>query len=92
MPISISNTSISTQAPVGATIGTLMIWDEIGTPRHADLSLSPSSAGFFALAGYTLVTIRGAIPPGYYSVSVSANARSIGMRLNAMFEIQVTTD
>ena len=90
MAISISKWTVSTKAPVGTTIGALTVQDASGAVLVGEYTLTKNSAGFFAVSGNNLVTQRGSIPVGNYSVrlhAVAANSRFSG---NAYFLIAVT--
>jgi hypothetical protein len=90
MAISISNLTVSTKAPVGTTIGALTVQDASGAALVGEYRSTKNSAGFFAVSGNNLVTQRGSIPVGNYSVrlhAVAANSRFSG---KANFVIAVT--
>jgi hypothetical protein len=52
--------------------------------------LTKNSAGFFAMSGNNLVTARGSIPVGNYSVRIHAVATNSRFSGNANFVIAVT--
>src|SRR5260370_102488 len=69
--ISISNVTISSKATAGTVVGTLNLLNGSAQLLTANFILDETSAGFFAISGQNLVNLT-PIPPGYYSVSVSA--------------------
>jgi len=90
MAISITNLTVSTKVPNGATIGTLALVDETAKNQIANFTLTPDSAGFFGISGNNLVTVRGGIPPGNYSIQVFGNAEFVRLSCEATFVIGVT--
>ena len=90
MAISISNGSVSTSAPIGTTIGILTASDASGTALSSEFALTNNSAGFFAVSGSNLVTGRGSIPVGNYSVRVHAVATNARFSGKGNFVIAVT--
>jgi hypothetical protein len=91
MAVSISNSSISTKAAVGSTIGVLTFSDATGTAQKSEFGLTKNSAGFFTVSGNNLVTGRASIPVGIYSVRVRAVATNAALKGNADFVIAVTS-
>ena len=89
--ISISNSSISTKAAVGSTIGVLTFSDATGSSQKSEFGLTKNSAGFFAVSGNNLVTGRASIPVGIYSVRIRAVATNAALKGNADFVIAVTS-
>ena len=90
MAVSISSLTVSTKAPVGATIGALTVRDASGAVLTSGYTLTKNSAGFFAVSGNNLVTERGLIPVGNYSVRIHAVATNSRFSGNANFVIAVT--
>jgi len=84
MAVSISNSSISTKAAVGSTIGVLTFSDATGTAQKSEFGLTKNS-------GNNLVTGRASIPVGIYSVRVRAVATNAALKGNADFVIAVTS-
>jgi hypothetical protein len=90
MAISISNFTVSTKAAVGTTIGALTVQDASGAALVSEYTLTKNSAGFFAVSGNNLVTQRGSIPVGNYSVRLHAVATKSRFSGKADFVIAVT--
>jgi hypothetical protein len=88
--ISINNSTVSTKAAVGATVGTLTMMNAGGTVLATNFILTKSAAGFFGISGSNLVTERSAIPLGMYSVRVRGAATTAYYANNAYFIITVT--
>jgi hypothetical protein len=88
--ISISNLTVSTKAAAGAVVGKLTLLNASMVGLPANFILTKDAAGFFAISGSNLVTVSTSIPPGLYSVNVSAVAISAWMRGEAAFVITVT--
>jgi hypothetical protein len=88
--ISIDNTAISAKAASGSTVGTLTMTDSGGVARKSNWILTEGAAGFFAISGAALVTLRAAIPPGFYSVKICGNAQFVPLSDDAAFIITVT--
>lgn len=89
--ISMDNIAISTKAASGATVGTLTMTDSGGVARKANWMLTEGAAGFFAISGAALVTLRASIPPGVYSVKICGNAQFVALSDDATFIITVTS-
>jgi hypothetical protein len=89
MAIGISNTSISTKAAAGTTVGVLSHIDYTGLNRPSNFTLDESSAGLFGVSGNNLVMLR-AVPPGFYSIEVYANAQYIALSAEGNLIITVT--
>jgi hypothetical protein len=89
--ISIDNIAISTKAASGATVGTLTMTDSGGVARKSNWILTEGTAGFFAISGAALVTLRPSIPAGLYSVKVCGNAQFVPLSDDAAFIITVTS-
>jgi hypothetical protein len=92
MTVSVSNLTVSTKAPVGTVIGAVTVMDTDGTKRNANLTLTESTAGFFNVSGFNLVTMRTAIPPGFYSVRIKTSAQFVRYDDKAYFTVQVTAN
>jgi hypothetical protein len=92
MAICVSNLTISTKAPAGAVIGAITVLDTDGTKRNANLALTEGVAGFFNVSGGNLVTLRAAIPPGFYSVYIQSSAQFVRYDDEGHFVIQVTAN
>ena len=90
MAISIDRLTVSTKALVGANIGVLTVKDASGAALTSEYTLTKNSAGFFAMSGNNLVTARGSIPVGNYSVRIHAVATNSRFSGNANFVIAVT--
>jgi hypothetical protein len=90
MAISIDRLTVSTKALVGGTIGVVTVRDASGTALTSEYTLTKNSAGFFAMSGNNLVTARGSIPVGNYSVRIHAVSTNIWFSGNANFVIAVT--
>jgi len=73
MPISISKSIVNNNAVPGTTIVVLTAQYAPGRTVNCSFSLTKGSAGFFAIAGNSLVTAwNGSAAAGNYSVLVSA--------------------
>jgi hypothetical protein len=92
MTICVSNLTVSTKAAAGAIIGAISVFDTDGTKRNVNLTLSETSAGFFNVSGGNLVTLRAAIPPGFYHVFVRSSAQFVRYDDEAHFVLQVTAN
>ena len=90
MTISISNLTVSTNAPIGTIVGTLALQNASGAGLGATYILTQNSAGFFAISGTNVVTNRTSIPPGYYSVHIHANGTLTRWSATANFLFTVT--
>jgi hypothetical protein len=90
MAIALSKLTVSTKAAVGTVIGALTVFDTDGTTRTVNYWLNEGSAGFFNVTGGNLVTLRAAIPPGFYSVGVNMSAQFVRYEDEANFVVQVT--
>ena len=88
--ISLSQNTVSKTAPASTVIGLLTLLDSSGTPQAANWSLTPSAADYFRTSGNGLVTARGSIPAGLYSVHVRANAQAIPLKEKTWFVVQVS--
>jgi hypothetical protein len=88
--ISINNSTVSTNAAAGAVVGTLTLMNSNLVGLSANFILTKNAAGFFAVSGRSLVTVKALIPPGLYSVKVKAVGTKDWMDGNAMFVITVT--
>jgi hypothetical protein len=75
---------------VGTTIGALTVQDALGAALVSEYTLTKNSAGFFAISGNNLVTERGSMPVGDYSVRIHAVATNSRFSGNADFVIAVT--
>ena len=85
----INNLTISTKAPKGTVVGSLALLDASLAAMPAHYILTQGCAGFFDLSGAALLTTN-VIPPGIYSVHVSAVGTTIRWKENAYFAITVT--
>jgi hypothetical protein len=90
MAISIDRLTVSAKALVGVTIGVVTVKDASGVALTSEYTLTKNSAGFFAMSGNNLVTARGSIPVGNYSVRIHAVATNSRFSGNANFVIAVT--
>jgi len=90
MTISVDHLSFSTKVASGATVATLTLTDSGGTARKANWILTPSSAGFFAISGAAIVTLRAGIPPGNYAIVVCGSAQFVVLEDQAAFVLTVT--
>ena len=89
--LSISNLTVSTKAAAGATVGNLSLFDASGTLLTSHFQLTENCAGFFYLNGNSVVTMRAAIPPGFYPLSVNGIALHAAWSEDSIFVLQVTS-
>src|SRR5580704_3704524 len=90
MAITISNLTVSNNAPAGTTIGVLVTTDASGTVIPCNYMLTKGSIGYFAIAGNNLITAWSAPPtPGYYSVRLRAIGASTIFSGSASFTVDV---
>ena len=75
---------------MGTTIGALTVQDASGVALVGEYTLTEDSAGFFSVFGNNLVTERGWIPVGNYSVRIHAVATNSRFSGKADFVIAVT--
>jgi FlaG/FlaF family flagellin (archaellin) len=87
--ISLSKMTVSATAAANTAIGTLALLDDNGVNQIANWSQTPSSAGYFATLGASIITVRASIPAGFYAVTVRANAQHVSLREKVRFVIQV---
>ena len=66
MPIMMDKVTVSKTAPAGTVVGTLTMLDETGTARKANYVLTEDAAGFFAISGASIVTLKTPIAAGFY--------------------------
>jgi hypothetical protein len=88
--ISINNLAISTNAAAGAVVGTLTLLDSNLVGLSASFMLTKNAAGFFAVSGRNIVTVKALIPPNLYSVKIRAVGTKNWIDDNANFMITVT--
>jgi hypothetical protein len=88
--LSISNLTVSTKAAAGATVGNLSLFDASGTLLTSHFQLTENCAGFFYLNGNSVVTMRAAISPGFYPLSVNGIALHAAWSEDSIFVLQVT--
>jgi hypothetical protein len=88
--ISISNQTVSTNASVGAVVGKLTLLDANRVGLSANFILTKGAVGFFSISGSNLVMMNTLIPPGFYSVRVSAVGTKAWFDDKAFFTITVT--
>ena len=74
MALGLSNLTVSGQAPAGAVVGILSLLNASGVTMQANFMLD-DCAGFFGISGNNLVTMNASLPPGNYSLSVTASGR-----------------
>jgi hypothetical protein len=89
--IRISNLTVSTTAPVGATIGALTLMKPGVVILPGNFTLTKGAAGFFGISGSNLVTEGSAIPVGFYSVRVRGVATTVWYDDDTYFTITVTS-
>ena len=90
MAITISNLTVSNNAPAGTTIGVLVTTDASGTVIPCNYMLTKGSIGYFAIAGNNLITAWSAPPtPGHYSVRLRAIGASTIFSGSASFTVDV---
>jgi len=90
MAITISNLTVSNNAPAGTTIGVLVTTDASGTVIPCNYMLTKGSIGYFAIAGNNLITAWSApATPGHYSVRLRAIGASTIFSGSATFTVDV---
>ncbi|HWO85287.1 MAG TPA: cadherin repeat domain-containing protein, partial [Stellaceae bacterium] len=90
MAITISNLTVSNNAPAGTTIGVLVTTDASGTVIPCNYMLTKGSIGYFAIAGNNLITAWNApATPGHYSVRLRAIGASTIFSGSATFTVDV---
>src|SRR5580693_5491514 len=90
MAITISNLTVSNNAPTGTTIGVLVTTDASGTVIPCNYMLTKGSIGYFAIAGNNLITAWSApATPGHYSVRLRAIGASTVFSGSATFTVDV---
>src|SRR6266481_1530027 len=90
MAITISNLTVSNNAPAGTTIGALVTADASGTVIPCNYMLTKGSIGYFAIAGNNLITAWSApATPGHYSVRIRAIGSSTIFSGSATFTVDV---
>jgi hypothetical protein len=91
MTITISNSNVADNAPLGTVIGALTVTDGSGNIIPCNFMLTKRSAGHFGVSGNNLLTIfTGPITPGCYSLRVRANGIYTRYKDSATFTITVT--
>jgi hypothetical protein len=90
MALSLSNLAISTKAPAGTVVGTLTLLNASAVAMQANFLLDDNQAGFFGISGNNIVTESVSLPPGNYSVSVSAVGNKTYWSARGCFTIKVT--
>ena len=88
--IKIDNLSVSSTAPAGTVVGTLSLMDASNTMRAANFMCTKDAAGFFAIAGGKLVTVKTPTPTGTYPVKVKAVGTAVWLDGVANFVVTVT--
>jgi hypothetical protein len=88
--ISISNQTVSTNAAAGAVVGKLTLLDANRVGLSANFILTKGAAGFFGISANSLITMNTSIPPGLYSVRVSAVGTKAWFDDKSFFTITVT--
>ena len=88
--ISISNQTVSTNAAAGTVVGKLTLLDANRVGLSANFILTKGPAGFFGISASNLVMMNTSIPPGFYSVRVSAVGTKAWSDDKACFTITVT--
>ena len=90
MAITISNLTVSNNAPAGTTIGVLVTTDSSGAVIPCNYMLTKGSIGYFAIAGNNLVTAW-TVPatPGHYSVRIRAIGSNTIFSGSATFTVDV---
>jgi hypothetical protein len=91
MALSLSNMTVSGKAAAGTVVGTLSLLNASAAAMQADFILDDNCAGFFGVSGNNLVTMAAALPPGHYSVAVSAVGTKTYWAADGNFTITVTT-
>ena len=90
MSITISNLTVSNNAPAGTTIGLLTTTDSSGTVIPCNYMLTKGSIGYFAIAGDNLITGWTApATPGHYSVRLRAIGSNTRFSGSATFTVEV---
>src|SRR5271165_7405437 len=90
MTITISNLTISNNAPPGTTIGVLTAQDASGTAIPYNYTLTKGSIGYFTIVGNNLVSAWSApAMSGYSSIRVRAIGSSGKFSGSARFTINV---
>ena len=90
MALGLSNLTVSGKAPAGTVVGNLSLLNASGVAMQANFVLDDDCAGFFSVSGYNLVTMTASLPPGNYSVSVSAVGTKTYWEADGNFTITVT--
>src|SRR5215472_16432774 len=91
MTITITNLTVTQNAPAGTIVGVLTARD-VGSIIPCNFILSKKAGGYFAISSNNLVTVwNGSIAPGYYPVRVRAVGVSTRFRGSATFVINVIT-
>ena len=87
--ITLSNTMVGANAPIGTVVGSLTVYDSDGIARQCYLSLTEDAAGSFRISGNNIITMRTPMAPGVCSVTVKAVAQYVRLSNNANFIIVV---
>jgi hypothetical protein len=90
MAIMIDKLSLAKAAPAGTVIGTLTMFDEAGTARRANWLLDEDVAGFFAMSGASIITLRTPIPAGQYCIKLKGSAQFIRSYDEATYTVTVS--
>jgi len=90
MALGLSNLTVSGKASAGALVGTLSLLNASGVTMQANFMLDDDCAGFFGVSGNNLITMNASLPPGNYSVSVTAVGTKTYWEADGCFTITVT--
>ena len=90
MALGLSNLTVSGKAAAGAVVGTLSLLNASGVTMQANFMLDDDCAGFFGVSGNNLITMSASLPPGNYSVSVTAVGTKTYWEADGCFTITVT--
>jgi hypothetical protein len=90
MAIMIDKLTLAKSAPVGTVVGTLTMFDEAGTARRANWLLEEDAAGFFAMSGASIVTLRTPVPAGQYCLKLEGSAQFIRSYDKASYTVTVS--
>jgi hypothetical protein len=75
--LSLSSVSVkASNAPAGAIVGYLSLYNELAKPLPARFILDEGAVGFFNVSSGAIVTMTANVPAGFYPVVVSAVAVS----------------
>jgi hypothetical protein len=90
MAISISSSTINSNAASGSVIGMLIAYDAGGNAIPCNFGLTKNSTGLFGVSGSSLVTAASPISAGVYSVRINAIGTNGDFSGRALFNITVT--